>query len=72
MRGLDHVPPYHQLHLPVAERISQQEQVTLPHQLLLAGPEGVRPIVDAVTKIAELRDELRRWWESQPEQPVPA
>jgi dTDP-4-amino-4,6-dideoxygalactose transaminase len=72
LRGLDQVPAYHQLHLPVAERISQQEQVTLPHQLLLAGPEGVRPIVDAVTKIAEHRDELRSWWESQPEQSLPA
>ena len=72
LRGLDHVPAYHQLHLPVAERISQQEQVTLPHQLLLAGAEGVRPIVDAVTKIAEHRDELRNWWESRSEQPLPA
>jgi dTDP-4-amino-4,6-dideoxygalactose transaminase len=72
LRGLDHVPAYHQLHLPVAERISQQEQVTLPHQLLLAGPEGVRTIVDAVTKIAEHRDELRHWWELRPEQPLPA
>ena len=72
LRGLNHVPAYHQLQLPVAERISQQEQVTLPHQLLLAGPEGVRPIVDAVTKIAEHRDELRNWWESRPEEPLPA
>jgi hypothetical protein len=72
LRGLDHVPAYHQLHLPVAERISQQEQVTIPHQLLLAGAEGVRPIVDAVAKITEHRDELRSWWESQSEQPLPA
>jgi dTDP-4-amino-4,6-dideoxygalactose transaminase len=72
LRGLDNVPAYHQLHLPVAERISQEEQVTLPHPLLLAGAEGVRPIVDAVTKIAEHRGELRSWWESRPEQPVPA
>ncbi len=72
LRGLDNVPAYHQLHLPAAERISQQEQVTIPHRLLLAGPEGVRPIVDAVAKIAEHRDELRNWWESRSEQPVPA
>ena len=56
----------------MTERVSQQEQVTIPHQLLLTGAEGVRPIVDAVTKIAEHRDELRSWWESQSEKPVPA
>jgi dTDP-4-amino-4,6-dideoxygalactose transaminase len=72
LRGLDNVPAYHQLHLPVTERISQQEQVTIPHQFLLAGPEGVRLIVDAVAKIAENRDALRDWWNSQPEQPFPA
>ena len=72
LRGLDHVPAYHQLHLPVAERISQQEQVTIPHQLLLAGPEGVRQIVDAVAKIAEHRDAAAQWWKSQPEEPLPA
>jgi dTDP-4-amino-4,6-dideoxygalactose transaminase len=71
LRGLDNVPAYHQLHLPVTERISQQEQVTIPHQLLLAGPEGVRLIVDAVAKIAERRTELHHWWKSQPEQPLP-
>jgi hypothetical protein len=60
------------MHLPVVERISQHEQVTIPHQLLLAGPEGVRQIVDAVAKIAERRDDLRAWWESQSEQLTPA
>jgi dTDP-4-amino-4,6-dideoxygalactose transaminase len=72
LRGLEHVPAYHQLHLPVTERISRQEQVTIPHQILLAGPEGARQIVDAVTKIAERRDDLRRWWASQAELPTPA
>jgi dTDP-4-amino-4,6-dideoxygalactose transaminase len=72
LRGLDNVPAYHQLHLPVAERISQQEQVTIPHQLLLAGPEGVRLIVDAVAKIAEHGAELHHWWKSQPGLPLPA
>jgi dTDP-4-amino-4,6-dideoxygalactose transaminase len=72
LRGLDNVPAYHQLHLPVAERMSQREQITIPHQLLLAGAEGVRPIVDAVAKIVEHRDELRSWWESRSEQPLPA
>jgi dTDP-4-amino-4,6-dideoxygalactose transaminase len=72
LRGLEHVPEYHQLRLPVAERVSQQEQVTIPHQLLLAGPEGVRQMVDAVAKIAEHGAELHHWWTSQPEQPLPA
>jgi dTDP-4-amino-4,6-dideoxygalactose transaminase len=72
LRGLDNVPAYHQLHLPVAEQVSQREQVTIPHQLLLAGPEGVRQIVDAVAKIAEHGAALHYWWKSQPEQPRPA
>jgi dTDP-4-amino-4,6-dideoxygalactose transaminase len=72
LRGLGNVPAYHQLHLPVAERISQQEQVTIPHQVLLAGPEGVRLIVDAVAKIAEHGAELHHWWKSLPELPLPA
>jgi hypothetical protein len=71
LRGLENVPEYHQLHLPVAERVSQQEQVTIPHQLLLAGPEGVRQIVDAVAKIGEHGAELQNWWMSQSELPVP-
>jgi dTDP-4-amino-4,6-dideoxygalactose transaminase len=72
LRGLDNVPAYHQLHLPVAEQVSQREQVTIPHQLLLGGPEGVRQIVDAVAKIAEHGAALHYWWKSQPEQPRPA
>ncbi|MBA3450786.1 MAG: DegT/DnrJ/EryC1/StrS family aminotransferase [Chloroflexia bacterium] len=72
LRGLDNVPAYHRLHLPVTERVSTQELMTIPHWVLLAGAEGVRAIVDAVAKIAEHRDELRHWWESRSEQPVPA
>src|SRR5688572_24544579 len=72
LRGLEHVPEYHQIRLPVAERICQQEQVTIPHQLLLAGPEGVRQMVDAVAKIAEHGAELHHWWTSQAEEALPA
>lgn len=68
LRGLDNLPAYHELNLPVVERISQQEQLTIPHHVLLTGPEGVRLVVDAVTKIAEHRDELRRWSEAQADQ----
>ena len=72
LRGLDNVPAYDQLHLPVAERVATQEQVTIPHQVLLAGPQGMRLIADAVAKIAENRDELRRWWQAQEGKPVHA
>jgi dTDP-4-amino-4,6-dideoxygalactose transaminase len=72
LRGLDNVPAYHELHLPVTERVSTQEQVTIPHEVLLAGLEAMRPIADAVAKIAEHRDDLRTWWESRAEQLLPA
>ncbi|MCA9876951.1 MAG: DegT/DnrJ/EryC1/StrS family aminotransferase [Thermomicrobiales bacterium] len=65
LRGLAHVPAYHELYLPVAERVTTQEQVTIPHQTLLAGPEAMGVIVDAVTKVADNRAELRRWWEAR-------
>lgn len=64
LRGLANVPAYHELHLPVAERVSAQEQVTIPHPVLLAGPEAMGVIVDAVTKITDQRDALRTWWKS--------
>ncbi len=72
LRGLDNVPAYHELHLPVTERVAMQEQVTLPHQLLLAGPEAMGLIVDAVTKVADHRDDVWQWWKSQAQEPVPA
>ncbi len=68
LRGLENVPAYHELNLPVVERISQHEQLTIPHKILLAGPEGVQLVVDAVAKIAEHRDELRNWSKVQAEQ----
>jgi hypothetical protein len=70
LRGLDNVPAYHELHLPVTERVATQEQVTIPHQLLLAGPEAMGLIVDAVTKVADRRDEVRQWWRAQAQEPV--
>ena len=66
MRGVPGLPRYDQLNLPVTERVSQYEQVTMPHPLLLAGVDGVlhdrrEPGQDGV----EQRDELRRWWRDQ-------
>ncbi len=72
LRGVDGVPAYHQLHLPVAERFARHEQVTIPHQVLLAGPAGVRLVVDAVAKIAQHRDALRDWWTAQTPETVRA
>ncbi len=65
LRGLANVPAYHELYLPVTERVSFQEQVTISHQTLLAGPEAMGVIVDAVTKIADHSDDLRTWWKAR-------
>ena len=70
MRGLDNVPAYHHLHLRVTERVATREQVTIPHQVLLAGPEAMGLIVDAVTKVADHGDDVRQWWKTQAEEPV--
>lgn len=67
LRGLEGVPAYHELNLPVVERFSQQEQLTIPHTVLLTGSDGAQLVVDAVTKIAENRDALREWSRTQPE-----
>jgi dTDP-4-amino-4,6-dideoxygalactose transaminase len=72
LRGLANVPAYDHLELPVTERVSAQQLVTIPHHLLLAGPEGMRLIVDAVTKVAAHRDEVRRWWKTEAQQPAHA
>jgi dTDP-4-amino-4,6-dideoxygalactose transaminase len=65
LRGVPGVPRYDQLFLPVTERVSQYEQVTMPHPLLLAGADGVRMIADSLAKVVEQRDDLRRWWREQ-------
>jgi dTDP-4-amino-4,6-dideoxygalactose transaminase len=65
LRGVPGVPRYDQLDLPVTERICAREQITIPHPVLLTGPEGVRMIADSVAKITERRDDLRRWWREQ-------
>lgn len=65
LRGGHNLPSYHQLQLPVAERFAYHEQVTIPHQVLLAGSTAVRLVVDAVAKITQQRDALRGWWAAQ-------
>jgi dTDP-4-amino-4,6-dideoxygalactose transaminase len=44
-------PDYDHMHLPVAEHFCAEEQVTIPHPVLLTGNAGAQMILDAVTKI---------------------
>jgi len=50
-------PDYERLRLPGAEKF-MDEQVTIPHQVLLSGREGMDLIVNSVRKIKENVDEL--------------
>lgn len=61
LRGLDNLPRYDQLDLPVTERVCAREQITIPHPVLLTGSSGVQLIADSVAKIVAHRDELRAW-----------
>ncbi len=51
-------PDYGSLYLPVVERVSSEEQITLPHQLLLAEEKDIKTVVDAILKIKENIHEL--------------
>ncbi len=61
-RAVEDVPDYPNLYLPVAEHFCAEEQITIPHAVLLSGPEGMRAILDAIAKLkahaAELRDAI--------------
>ncbi len=50
-RRLDEVPDYPNLRLPVAERFCSEEQVTIPHPVLLADKYGLDMIIAAVAKL---------------------
>ncbi len=51
-------PDYEHMYLPVAEHFCAEEQVTIPHQVLLTGTAGVQMIIDAVAKIKANAAEL--------------
>ena len=51
-------PDYENMYLPVAEHFCSEEQITLPHQVLLAGREGMQAILEAVAKIKKNAGEL--------------
>lgn len=57
-RRLQDVPDYPSLHLPVAERFCAEEQVTLPHSVLMADPSELDKIVEAAAKIKAHASEL--------------
>ncbi|WP_224270994.1 DegT/DnrJ/EryC1/StrS family aminotransferase [Haloprofundus salinisoli] len=52
------LPVYRHMHLPGVEEV-RRTNVTLSHNVLLAGEDGVRTIARAVDKIHEHADELR-------------
>jgi hypothetical protein len=47
------LPDYEAMHLPAAERVCFEEQITIPHPVLLADREGLQSIVDAVAKLKQ-------------------
>ncbi len=51
-------PDYEHLYLPVAERFCAEEQITIPHEVLLADRSGIQAILDAAAKIKENVGEL--------------
>jgi dTDP-4-amino-4,6-dideoxygalactose transaminase len=53
-------PDYESMYLPASEHFCAEEQVTLPHQVLLADRSGMQCIVDAVAKIKGNTSELKR------------
>jgi len=52
-------PDYEHLYLPVSEHFCAEEQITIPHQVLLADRSGLQAVLDAVAKIKDNVDELR-------------
>jgi dTDP-4-amino-4,6-dideoxygalactose transaminase len=57
-RSTEDIPDYSNLFLPVAEHFCAEEQITLPHELLLAGHNELQMIVDAIAKIKANAGEL--------------
>lgn len=57
-RAVADTPDYPNLYLPVAEHFCAEEQITLPHPILLSGPDGMRAIAAAVAKIKAHAEEL--------------
>jgi len=58
-RPLEEVPDYPNLFLPVAEHFCAEEQITIPHQLLLADHQDLQQIVAAMAKVKAQAAELK-------------
>ncbi len=52
-------PDYEHLFLPASERFCAEEQITLPHQLLLLDEAKLQLVADAIAKIKRHCDELK-------------
>jgi dTDP-4-amino-4,6-dideoxygalactose transaminase len=59
-RNVEELPDYANLHLPVAEHFCAEEQITIPHQTLLAGREDLEQLIDAFAKVKRHASELTR------------
>jgi dTDP-4-amino-4,6-dideoxygalactose transaminase len=57
-RQVEEIPDYPHLHLPVAEHFCAEEQITLPHELLLADPGQLQLVVGAFAKLKAHAGEL--------------
>jgi len=54
------LPDYEAMRLPAAERFCVEEQITIPHPVLLTDRDGLRSIVEAVAKIKQHAARLAR------------
>lgn len=52
------LPDYTKVHLPTVEKFCAEQQVALPHTILLAGLEGADLIADAIVKIKGNSEEI--------------
>ena len=57
-RKIDEVPDYPNLFLPVAEHFCTEEQITIPHPVLLADRDGVEAVLETVLKVKTHAEEL--------------
>jgi len=57
-KGIDPIPDYEELYLPVAEKFCAHQQVALPHTILMADRSGIQMIIDSISKIKDNVEEL--------------
>jgi dTDP-4-amino-4,6-dideoxygalactose transaminase len=53
------LPDYSKMNLPVVEKFCAEQQITIPHTVLLTGVKGADIIADAIIKIKENIEELQ-------------